>query len=56
MARGATIRNELINIAARTARTGRDTITWHLPHHWPWEAAWLGALQTTHRGPPALAA
>jgi len=56
LARGATIRTELICIAARPARSGRDHITWHLPENWPWQDAWLGALQTTHRGPPALAA
>jgi hypothetical protein len=56
VARGATIRNELINVAARPARTGRDTITWHLPQHWPWETAWHNAFHATHRGPPVLAA
>jgi hypothetical protein len=56
LARGATIRTELICIAARPARSGRDHITWHLPENWPWQDAWLGALQATHRGPPALAA
>ena len=56
VARGATIRNELINVAARSARTGRDTITWHLPQHWPWEAAWHNSFHATHRGPPVLAA
>jgi hypothetical protein len=56
MARGATIRTELIHLAGRPARSGRDTITWHLPEAWPWQHPWLGAFQTTHRGPPALAA
>ncbi|MBV9141811.1 MAG: IS1380 family transposase, partial [Pseudonocardiales bacterium] len=54
-ARGATIRTELIHLAGRPARSGRDTITWHLPEHWPWQDAWLGAFQATHRPPPALA-
>jgi hypothetical protein len=56
VARGATIRTELICLAARPARSGRDTITWHLPQAWPWRDAWLGAFEATHRGPPAQAA
>lgn len=56
LARGATIRTQLINVAARPARSGRDTITWHLPRDWPWEQHWLNAFHATHRGPPALAA
>jgi hypothetical protein len=55
VARGATIRTELINVAARPARTGRNTITWHLPQHWPWEAAWRNVFHATHP-PPARAA
>jgi hypothetical protein len=56
VARGATIRAELIQVAGRPARSGRDTITWHLPEAWPWQAAWHGAFHATHRAPPALAA
>jgi hypothetical protein len=56
VARGATIRSELIHLAGRPARSGRDTITWHLPQAWPWRHAWLGAFNTTHRGPPTRAA
>ena len=59
-ARGATIRAELISVAARPARTGRDQITWPLPETWPWQHAWHNAFNathhTTHRTPPALAA
>ena len=55
-ARGATIRAELIQVAGRPARSGRDTITWHLPEAWPWQDAWLSAFNATHRPPPALAA
>lgn len=54
-ARGATIRTELIAVAGRPARSGRDTITWHLPEAWPWHDAWQGAFDATHR-PPALTA
>lgn len=56
VARSATIRTELIKVAGRPARSGRDTITWHLPEAWPWQDAWLGAFDATHRGPPALVA
>ena len=56
VARGATIRTELIHIAYRPARTGRDHITWHLPQHWPWQDAFHSAFQATHHPPPAPAA
>ena len=56
VARGATIRAELVQVAARPARSGRDTITWHLPQNWPWQDAWLNAFDATHRAPPAAAA
>jgi hypothetical protein len=55
-ARGATLRRQLINIPARLARHGRGHITLHLPEHWPWQAAWAGLFDATHRAPPALAA
>jgi hypothetical protein len=55
-ARGATILAELIQVAARPARSRRDTITWHLPEAWPWQHAWPGAFDATHRPPPTLAA
>jgi hypothetical protein len=56
VARGATIRAELVQLAARPARSGRDTLTWHLPENWPWQDAWLNAFDATHRAPPAAAA
>jgi hypothetical protein len=56
VARGSTIRAELIAVAARPARQGRGHITWHLPQHWPWEHEWNNAFHATHRGPPAAAA
>ena len=56
VARGATIRTELIQVAARPARTGHGNITWHLPQHWPWQDAFHGAFHATHRAPPAAAA
>ena len=56
LARGATIRAELVQVAARPARSGRDSITWHLPQNWPWQDAWLNAFDDTHRAPPTVAA
>ena len=56
LARGATIRAELVQVAARPARSGRDSITWHLPQNWPWQDAWLNAFDAIHRAPPAEAA
>ena len=34
-ARAATIRRDLIAVAARAARHGRDHLTLHLPEGWP---------------------
>jgi hypothetical protein len=56
VARGSTIRAELINVAGRPARQGRGRITWHLPQHWPWEHEWRNTFHATHREPPAAAA
>jgi hypothetical protein len=56
-ARTATIRRDIINVAARIARTGRGNITLHLPEHWHREHEWT-TLWTKIRGagPPAAAA
>jgi Transposase DDE domain group 1 len=54
-ARGATIRRDLIAVAARTARHGRGHITLHLPEGWHREQEWLNLWDAT-RGPPAAAA
>ena len=54
-ARGATIRRDLIDIAARTARHGRGHLTLHLPQAWHREHEWMN-LFTTTCGPPAPAA
>jgi hypothetical protein len=40
VARGATLRTHLINVAARLARPQRRPVL-HLPTHWPRAAAWL---------------
>ncbi|MGB6457945.1 MAG: transposase, partial [Streptosporangiaceae bacterium] len=54
-ARGATIRADLINVAARTARHGRGRLTLHLPQAWHRETAWMSLFQAGC-GPPARAA
>ena len=54
-ARGATIRRDLIDVAARTARHGRGHITLHLPEAWHREHEWL-TLFAAACGPPAAAA
>jgi hypothetical protein len=54
-ARGATIRRDLIDVAARTARTGRGRLTLHLPLGWHREAEWENLFEAAC-GPPARAA
>ena len=54
-ARGATIRRDLIAVAARTARHGRGHLTLHLPEGWHHEQEWLN-LWDAACGPPAAAA
>jgi hypothetical protein len=54
-ARGATIRRDLIDVAARTARSGRGCLTLHLPQAWHRETEWMN-LFAAACGPPADAA
>ena len=54
-ARGATIRRDLIAVAARTGRHGRGHLTLHLPEGWHREQEWLN-LWDAACGPPAAAA
>jgi hypothetical protein len=54
-ARGATLRRDLIDVAARIARHGRGHITLHLPEAWHHEAGWMNLFQAA-TGPPAQAA
>ena len=54
-ASGATIRRDLIDVAARTARHGRGHITLHLPEGWHREHEWLSLFEAAC-GPPAAAA
>jgi len=53
-ARGATIRRDLVNLAARTARHGRGHLTVHLPAGWHREQEWIALFAAC--GPPATAA
>jgi Transposase DDE domain group 1 len=54
-ARAATIRRDLIAVAARTARHGRGHLTLHLPAGWHREHEW-GSLFYAACGPPAARA
>jgi Transposase DDE domain group 1 len=54
-ARGATVRRDLIDIAARTARHGRGHLTLHLPEGWHREQEWTSLFHAA-TGPPATAA
>jgi hypothetical protein len=54
-ARSATIRRDLISVAARTARHGRGRLTLHLPEGWHREHEWASLFETAC-GPPAAAA
>jgi hypothetical protein len=51
-ARGATLRRDLIDVAARTARRGRGQIALHLPEGWHCQTEWLNMFQAA-TGPPA---
>src|SRR6266699_929578 len=44
-ARGATIRSQLISVAARIARHGRGHITLHLPEGWHHETVWMNLFE-----------
>ena len=54
-ARAATVRRDLVAVAARTARHGRDRITLHLPEGWHREHEWASLFEAAC-GPPAAAA
>jgi hypothetical protein len=49
-ARAATIRRELINVAARLAHRAR-TIHLHLPERWPWQNAFTHLFTAVHTAP-----
>jgi hypothetical protein len=54
-ARGATIRRDLIDVAARTARHGRGEITLHLPDGWHHQTEWMNLFEAATGPPPAAA-
>ena len=54
-ARGATIRSQLISVAARIARRGRGHITLHLPEGWHRQDEWMTLFEAAC-GPPDTAA
>jgi len=54
-ARAATIRRDLIAVAARIARRGRGHLTLHLPEGWHHEHEWQNLLHAAC-GPPTAAA
>jgi len=54
-ARGATIRRDLIDVAARTARHGRGHLTLHLPQGWHREHEWMTLFAAACGPPPAAA-
>ena len=54
-ARGATVRRDLISLAARTARHGRGHLTLHLPEGWHRQHEWASLLHAA-TGPPAATA
>jgi len=54
-ARGATLRQHLVNVPARITRPhGRPTL--HLPEHWPhaasWNTLWTNVFTTSSRQSP----
>jgi Transposase DDE domain group 1 len=55
-ARGATLRRDLIDVAARTARHGRGHLTLHLPEEWHHEQEWRNLFDAACGPPPAQAA
>jgi hypothetical protein len=55
-ARGATIRRDLIDVAARAARHGRGHLTLHLPECWHRETEWLSLFHAACGPPRARAA
>ncbi|MGW0818045.1 IS1380 family transposase [Streptomyces viridiviolaceus] len=50
----ATIRDHLINVPARLARSARR-LTLHLPEHWPWQDAFTQLFDLAHAPPPRVA-
>jgi hypothetical protein len=55
-ARGATIRADLIAVAARAARRGRGSLILHLPRYWHRETEWMSLFEAACGPPRARAA
>jgi hypothetical protein len=57
VARGATLRRQVIHVPARLARPQRRPVL-HLPEHWPWATKWLAIWTGVfgHAHPPPTAA
>jgi DDE family transposase len=53
VARGATLRRQIVAVPARLARPQRRTVV-HLPAHWPWAKPWK-TLWATATAPPTAA-
>jgi hypothetical protein len=57
VARGATLRRQIVNVPARLARPQRRPLL-HLPAHWPWADHWITLWRNAFgpaTGPPAVA-
>jgi DDE family transposase len=57
VARGATLRRQIVTVPARLARPQRRPAL-HLPAHWPWASQWTALWRKVFEpstGPPALA-
>jgi Transposase DDE domain group 1 len=52
VARGATLRRELVNVPARFAAPARKPVL-HLPAHWPWQTGWKALWNTVIGYPTA---
>jgi hypothetical protein len=55
VARGATLRHQIVTVPARTARPQRRRVL-HLPEHWPWAHQWAALWAAVFAtGPPITA-
>jgi hypothetical protein len=54
-AKGATLRRDFIDVAARIARHGRSHITVHLPDGWHRQTEWMNLFEAATGPPPATA-
>jgi len=55
VARGATLRRQIVNVPARPARPQRRPVL-HLPAHWPWAAQWTTLCDSVFGTAPPRAA